>query len=97
MSRRFGWFGVVVQVARRPGLWRTAVRQARLLVPARWWATGRRLPMPSAEYLRFRVQTAEGGDGTAPLRPSDAVAYLAWCRSWRALEQSRSLVDGGRC
>ena len=64
-------------VARRPGLWPVAVRQAALLR-----APGRLTPAP--DYLAFRLVTQYGA---ADARPSgaDVVSYLRWCRQFRAL------------
>ncbi len=75
-----------VPLARRPDLWPTAIRQAAVLAPPRWWRRAPFLPVPSAAYLRFRLITAYGGDGTTTTVTADAmgrdiVTYLAWCRS----------------
>jgi hypothetical protein len=77
--------GVVWAVVRRPDLWVTAVRSALRLAPPGWWRRSPRLPLPSADYLRFRMVTAYGGDGTHPPDPQDLVAYLEWCRAWPAV------------
>ncbi len=71
---------------RRPFLWPTAVRQAVVLAPDGWWRTPPHLPLPSADYLRFRLITAFGGDGSLDdVDPSDLgadlVTYLEWCRT----------------
>jgi hypothetical protein len=50
-----------------------------------WWRRPWFLPRPAAEYLRFRLQTAYGGDGDSPIRGEDLVAYLRWCRASRSL------------
>ncbi|HEX3622370.1 MAG TPA: hypothetical protein VHT97_08655 [Acidimicrobiales bacterium] len=69
-------------MARRPGLWPTAVVQAwRLAVPG-WWRRWPPLPLPDPAYLRFRFQTAYGARVTGP-EPADVVAYLEWCRRFR--------------
>ncbi len=65
---------------RRPGLWVTALRQGRRLVPAGWWRRWPFLPRPPAEYVRFRALT-QYGDGEHALEPEDVVNYLLWCRS----------------
>jgi hypothetical protein len=69
----------------RPDLWWTAVRVALRLAPAGWWRRPPFLPLPSPQYLRFRMVTAYGGDGSSPARPADLVAYLEWCRAWPAV------------
>ncbi|MEZ5320547.1 MAG: hypothetical protein R2698_00370 [Microthrixaceae bacterium] len=81
-----GAIDVARALASRPDLWRTALRQGVALVPRRWWAGAPRLPIPDAAYLRFRVVTAYGGDGSLPSEASrhlgrDAVAYLEWCKA----------------
>jgi hypothetical protein len=68
-------------VARRPHLWATAMRQARRTAAPGWWRRPPFLPVPSGEYLRFRLQTQYGDAGAAP-QPSDVVSYLEWCRDW---------------
>ena len=74
--------GAVAVVLRHPDLWGTALRQARLLARPRWWRRPPFLPVPDQDYLRFRLLTAYGGDGTAAPDPSDLVAYLRWCRAY---------------
>lgn len=73
---------LVMAVLRHPGLWFTALRQALRLVPDRWWSRRPFLPVPDESYMRFRIVTAYGGDGTAPIEPQDLLTYLRWCRSW---------------
>ena len=74
--------GAVATVARHPHLWGTALRQARLLARPGWWRRPPFLPVPDPDYLRFRLLTAYGGDGTAVPEPADLVAYLTWCRAF---------------
>lgn len=74
--------GAIVAVARRPSLWSTALVQWRRLTPARWWRRRPYLPVPSAEYVRFRLLT-QYGDSSARVRADDVVNYLAWCRASR--------------
>jgi len=66
----------------RPSLWATALRQAVYLAPAGWWRRAPFLPVPHPDYLKFRMVTAYGGDGTAPPEAHDVVAYLQWCKAW---------------
>jgi len=72
----------VLAVVVRPALWPVALRQALRLVPPRWWRRAPYLPVPPAEYLRFRMVTAYGGEGRLRLRADDVVDYLRWCREW---------------
>lgn len=69
-------------LARHPELWSTLVRQARVLAPPRWWTRRPFLPVPDRAYLRFRMVTAYGGDGTQAPEPDDLVAYLRWCKAY---------------
>jgi hypothetical protein len=69
-------------VLRRPGLWSTAIRQARRTSEPGWWRRRPFLPLPSGDYLRFRMQT-QYGDPTATPSATDTVAYLEWCKAWR--------------
>lgn len=71
-------------VAPHPALWATALRQTLALARPGWWRSWPPLPVPPEGYLRFRLQTAYGGDGPAP-DAGDVLTYLRWCRQWRAL------------
>jgi len=73
---------VVAAVLSRPDLWVTALRQFRVLARPRWWARAPFLPVPDADYLKFRLVTAYGGDGTATPDAADLIAYLVWCRAY---------------
>lgn len=73
--------GVVVRaVAVRPRLWPVAVATLARLARPGWWRRWPPVPVPAGEYWRFRMETAYGGRGDAPLDPDDVVAYLEWCR-----------------
>ncbi|MAT05738.1 MAG: hypothetical protein CL424_11935 [Acidimicrobiaceae bacterium] len=74
-------FSTVWAVARRPDLWPTAARQARRTAPPGWWKHRPFLPMPSGDYLRFRLTTQYGDPAAAP-DPADTISYLEWCRAW---------------
>ena len=67
-----------------PGLWATGLRQVAVLARPGWWRRPPVLPLPDADYLRFRMETAYGGAGDEPLAAPDLVAYLRWCRAVRA-------------
>ena len=79
MTRLRSLVGVAGAVLRRPSLWRTAARQVRRTTPSGWWRRAPFLPVPSREYLRFRLVT-QYGDVGHPIEPADVVTYLAWCR-----------------
>ncbi len=73
---------VALAVLRNPALWPTAARQLRRTARRGWWRRPPFLPLPSAEYVRFRLLT-QYGDAAAPTR-DDVVSYLRWCRDWPA-------------
>jgi len=75
------WLRVAVAVGRRPRLWRTALRQLRRTAAPGWYRRPPFLPVPSGDYLRFRLITQYGDPNHRPV-PSDVVNYLAWCRQW---------------
>lgn len=78
-----GWVGpAAAAVARRPRLWRVAIRQGLRLASPGWWRRWPPLPRPDPAYVRFRLLTAYGDPGARPA-PADVVAYLEWCRRWR--------------
>lgn len=90
---------VSLTVLARPGLWATALRQIGRLAPRRWWARPPFLPVPPRRYVRFRMVTAYGGDGSASAAAvaKDVVAYLEWCRSFRSgPEMERNTAPGAR-
>jgi hypothetical protein len=74
-----GWLDAVFAIVVRPRLWWIAARQAARIARPNWWRRAPFLPIPNADYLRFRLETAYG-DVVAP-RPADLVAYLEWCAS----------------
>ncbi|MGH9087275.1 MAG: hypothetical protein ACRDYZ_04075 [Acidimicrobiales bacterium] len=70
----------LLPLAARPRLWPVAVATAVRLAPPRWWRRWPPDPRPDADYLRFRMITNYGGDGTVEPDPDDLVSYLEWCR-----------------
>lgn len=75
-------------VLRHPSLWRTALRQARRTAAPGWWRRAPFLPVPTGDYLRFRMVTQYGDSDRAP-DPRDVLNYLAWCRDWDRQSQPR--------
>ena len=71
----------VVAVAGHPTLWPTALRQARRLATPGWWRRAPFLPVPSGDYLEFRMLTQYGDNAHRP-EPGDVLNYLRWCRQW---------------
>jgi hypothetical protein len=70
---------VILAVLAHPTLWGVALRTWWRTTPRRWWARAPFLPVPSGEYLRFRLLT-QYGRKDADISPDDVVNYLAWCR-----------------
>ncbi len=66
----------------RPTLWSTAVTQMLRLATPGWWRHTPFLPLPSPDYLRFRLVTMYGGTGDGEPEVADLIAYLQWCRAW---------------
>lgn len=75
------WTRASIAVAARPALWPTALRQGMRLAPDRWWVRAPYLPLPDRRWLRFRMETAYGGDGRGGPDPDDLVTFLDWCRA----------------
>jgi hypothetical protein len=75
--------GSVAAVLRRPDLWATGARQSLRLAEPGWWRRRPHLPVPSQDYLRFRMVTAYGGSGSVTdASGEDLVHYLEWCKAW---------------
>ena len=92
-TRPKGWTRAVGAVVVRPGLWPTALRQARRTARPGWWHRPPFLPVPDRAYASFRLETQYGDDGV--VTGSDLVRYLEWCRDEeRAIAAGRS--DGRR-
>lgn len=73
---------VAAAAVRRPDLWWTVVRQVYRMAAPGWWRRTPFLPLPSPGYLRFRMVTAYGGDGSPTGDAGrDLVTYLEWCRT----------------
>jgi len=75
------WVRIGVAVLGRPRLWRTAARQMRRTTPSGWYRRAPFLPVPSGDYLRFRLVTQYGDADHRP-EPADVINYLSWCREW---------------
>ena len=85
---RWAWRAIAA-VARHPSVWATALRQAFVLAAPGWWHRRPFLPLPAPEYLRFRLQTAYGGEGDGDPDPDDLLTYLRWCRDQRSSQKWR--------
>lgn len=72
---------VLLAVLVRPILWRAAITAYVRLVPSRWWSRPPFVPLPSADYVRFRKEAYYGSE-TALFAPQDVLKYLQWIRTW---------------
>ena len=72
--------GAARAVVRHPSLWGTAIVQLFRLAAPGWWRRRPFLPVPDADYLRFRLETQYGSDHQPD--PADVVSYLHWCRDF---------------
>ena len=70
---------IVIAVLRRPSLWSTVLIQGFRLTPRRWWARAPFFPVPTREYIRFRVLTQYGERGHT-LEVADLLSYLRWLK-----------------
>jgi hypothetical protein len=73
-----------IAIAKHPRLWPTAWRQYRVSLPRRWWTQPPFLPLPPAEYVRFRLQT-QYGSADHRIEAADVLNYLSWCKLHRSL------------
>jgi hypothetical protein len=74
-----GWPSAVAAVARRPRLWSTALRQARVHAPRRWWRRPPFVPLPDRRWLAFRMETQYGDPRHRP-DAADVVDWLEWAK-----------------
>lgn len=69
-------------LSRRPDLWPVAARAGRELARPGWWRRPPFLPVPDPDWLRFRLETAYGGEGDGPPDADDLLTWLEWRRDW---------------
>jgi hypothetical protein len=76
-----GWPRLAFSLARRaivsPSLARDLLRVAWRFRARRWFLRPPFLPIPSREYVRWRMHTAYGNDGATP-PVEDVVRYARW-------------------
>jgi hypothetical protein len=86
-DRRVAWgrdaATVVRAVALRPGLWPASFGVLRRLARPGWWRRPPFLPVPDAEFWRFRMETAFGKEWEGRPSTGDVIDYLAWCQRAR--------------
>jgi hypothetical protein len=90
VASRAWWIEAAAAVFRRPSIWRTALVESAGLVPRGWWRRWPPLPLPSAGWLAFRMETAYGDAGLRP-SPEDVVTWLDWCRASRRPTRRRAV------
>ena len=73
--------GIVFGVVVRPRYWIVACRVSYRMVPNRWWARRPYLPIPSNDFLKFRLETQYGGSAPTP-NLADVLQYLRWVDQW---------------
>ena len=81
IRRVFAMTSIVFGVIVRPRYWAVAVRVARRMVPSRWWTMRPYFPLPTGDYVKFRLETQYGGSSPQPTLP-DVLKYLQWVRQW---------------
>jgi hypothetical protein len=86
-------FQIFLAIVTRPWLWWIAIRQALRIARPAWWRHAPFLPVPDAEYLRFRLETGYGEVIVPPA--ADLVSYLEWCAEARA-GRPRAIARGRR-
>jgi hypothetical protein len=79
---RAWWVEAAAAVSRHPSLWHIAAAESVGLAPQGWWHHWPPLPLPSPDWLAFRMETAYGDPGARP-SPEDVVAWLDWCKALR--------------
>lgn len=73
-----------IRVVIEPALWITAIRVIWSIRRRGWWRQRPFLPVPSADYVAFRMETQYGNDIAMTSRgPADVLEYLRWVRQWR--------------
>ena len=84
MNETTGWKrGLATALLKRPDLWPTALTVGWRHVPDRWWAESPRLPMPDADWLDFRLETAFAHRDGRP-DAHQFIEYLEWSRQFRS-------------
>jgi hypothetical protein len=82
MMPAFNFRSLVAQVLTRPRLWPKLVGAAWHFRRRDWYRRPPFLPLPSPDYLRWRMQTAFGDERAAPDVQS-LEAYLTWAATLR--------------
>ena len=70
-----------------PKLWPSGVAAGLELVPRQWWRRRPYLPVPSSEWLGFRMETAYGSPDALP-PADDILAFVAFAHEQRQLRRA---------
>ncbi|MBG02341.1 MAG: hypothetical protein CL470_08735 [Acidimicrobiaceae bacterium] len=76
-------FKEIMKIAVRPHLWVVAVTQLWHLRKKNWYKSFPFMPIPSKEYLQFRLLTAYGNEDPGEYIEKDLITYLKWSRGWK--------------
>ncbi len=71
-------------ICRRVDLWPTALTLVRRMARPLWYRRFPYLPVPTREYVEFRLSTAYGQAGvpSGPAAGSDLITYLEWAKRY---------------
>lgn len=73
---------ILLLALRRPGLWPAMVSAAWAFRPRGWYRRPPFLPLPSREYMRWRLETAYGDPDAVPPR-DELVRFITWSAEMR--------------
>lgn len=95
MTNPRGIFRPFLRLAfRRPWLWPALVSAAWAFRPKAWYRKPPFLPLPSAEYMRWRLETAYGEPDAAP--PADEIErFVTWSAEMRRRMRPRGRLHVG--
>jgi hypothetical protein len=75
--------GTLGALLRHPTKLPRALGAAMSLAPRGWWRRPPFLPVPDPGYWRFRMETANGGDGDVPPSPEEVLEVVDWFHRMR--------------
>ena len=81
--------GIVGEVLRRPSSIPSLVRSSWAMAPRGWWHRPPFLPLPDEDYWKFRLETANGGEGSTMPSPHEVIDVAAWAKSMRRQRRQR--------
>ena len=84
---------VVGAVVLRPGVWSPALRVVARTARTGWWRRPPFLPLPTRDYIAFRMETqygSAGGDRPRVMSRTvvdDVLKYLRWVKQWDSVHR----------